>query len=151
MPEEPPGKIPPESTRACTTLTAETAPELWAQAVASLTGFAAEYAKQFERIAISAPNRLVISFRPRYTLAKTYCAQNAARFEQALEQLVGQPIRVEFVLSEEALEAEKPAEPVRVINPHQRLAEVSQHAMVRRAAELFGAQPIRVDEPPASG
>ncbi|NUQ62809.1 MAG: hypothetical protein HUU20_09990 [Pirellulales bacterium] len=84
-------------------------------------------------------------------MAKTYCAQNAARFEQALEQLVGQPIRVEFVLSEEALEAEKPAEPVRVINPHQRLAEVSQHAMVRRAAELFGAQPIRVDEPPASG
>ncbi len=129
-------------------LTGENAGEIWAQAIASLSGFAAEYAKQFDRIAISAPNRLVVSFRTRYTLAKTYCAQNSGRFEEALRQITGQPIRVEFSLLEEGPVAVQTPEPVRVANPHQRLAEISQHPMIQRAVELFGAQPVRVDEPP---
>jgi hypothetical protein len=130
-------------------LGAENPAEIWIRAIAGMTGMMADSARQFERVAISAPNRLVVSFRPRYTFARSYCAQNAARFEQALAELTGQTIRVEFALLEETPEAATPAEPVRVVTPHQRLMEVSEHPMIRRAGELFGAQPVRVDDPPA--
>lgn len=82
-------------------------------------------------------------------MARSYCAQNAARFEQALLDLTGQTVRVEFVLLDEAPEAAATAEPIRVVTPQQRLMEISEHPMIRRAGELFGAQPIRVDDPPA--
>jgi hypothetical protein len=32
--------------------------------------------------------------------------------------------------------------------PQQRLAQAAQHPMVRRAAELFGADPVWTEEPP---
>ncbi len=139
----------PALARGVTALSAENAAEIWAQVVAGMNGMAAESARQFDQIAISAPNRLVIGFRPRYTLARTYCSQNAARFEQALSELAGEPIRVEFTELEESLEKAVTADPAQVVTPQQRLTEVSEHPMIRRASELFGAQPIRVDVPPA--
>ncbi|NLX98106.1 MAG: hypothetical protein GXY83_18245 [Rhodopirellula sp.] len=132
-------------------LTAENAPEIWSQAIASLSGFAGEHAKQFHRVAISAPNRLVVSFPARYTLSQTYCTQNTARFEEALRQIAGAAIRVEFAVLEEAPALVEASQPVRAVNPLQRLGEIAQHPMIRRATELFGAQPQRVDEPRIDG
>jgi hypothetical protein len=55
---------------------------------------------------------------------------------------------VEFDLLEEAPSASPAPEPVRIVSPQQRLMEVANHPLVRRATELFGAQPLRVDDPP---
>ena len=62
-----------------------------------------DQARQFDSVAISAPNRLVIRFKPVYALSKTMCErpEQAARFEQALAEVTGQPIRVEFALVSE--------------------------------------------------
>jgi hypothetical protein len=32
------------------------------------------------------------------------------------------------------------------VSPYQRLMEITKHPMVQRAGELFGAQPLRVDD-----
>lgn len=153
---EPSGVVPPEeidegvpaATGTMEVLTSANAGQTWSQAIAGLKGFTAICAKQFDRVASPAPNRLVVSFRPRYTLAKSYCTQHTSHFEQALREQTGQTIRVEFELMEEAPGGVPAPEPAKVVSPQQRLMEVANHPMVRRAKELFGAQPVRVDDPP---
>lgn len=62
--------------------------------------------------------------------------------------MTGQTIRVEF-----ALTADEPGEPssgpARAVSPHQRRLEMMQNPLVRRAAELFGAQVVDVVDPPS--
>lgn len=129
-------------------LTAENAAQVWLEALGRLSGLAIEQAKQFQRVAISAPNRLEIHLRPAYTLAKTLCERpdQLGKIEQALADVTGSPIRVAFVVSDDQ-PAAAPTAPVRTVSPHQRLLEASQHPLIQRAGELFGARAVRVDEP----
>jgi hypothetical protein len=107
-----------------------------------------DQARHFDSIAFLAPNRLVIRFKPVYDFSKGFCErpEQLARFEKSLSELTGQPIRVEF-----ALTADEPGEPVAAVpvaSPHQRRIEAMQNPLVRRAAELFGAQVVDVVDPP---
>jgi DNA polymerase-3 subunit gamma/tau len=131
-------------------LTAENAAEMWSRALGKLSGLAVEQARLFDRIAVSAPNRLVISFKPGYALAKAICEQpgESSRFENALSEVAGRPIGVEFRVEEEPGGTEVAPPPTRPPSQQQRLKEIAQHPMIHRATELFGAQPIRVDDPP---
>jgi len=109
-----------------------------------VSGLGARHAKDYARAAISAPNRLVISFRPAYTFSKSVCERpdQLAKFERALADLTGEPIRVEFALLEEEAHPTEagPASPA--LSPRQRRIEVLRHPMIRRAIELFDAKPI---------
>jgi len=132
-------------------LTPENAAEIWAEALGKMTGMVVEQAKEFDHVAVAGPNRLVISFKPRYALAKSSCERPEVvnRFEKALAEVTGRTIRVQFTLQEDESGGSEPAtEVVQASSPHQRLVEVVEHPMVRRAGELFGAQPARVDDPP---
>jgi DNA polymerase-3 subunit gamma/tau len=129
-------------------LTAENAVEIWNRALERLSGMVVEQARQFDSIATAGPNRLVIRFKPGYAVCKSGCErpEQVARFEQSLAEVTGQPVRVAFALSEDGPgEAELAA---KAVPTHQRLAEAAKHPLVRRAGELFGAQPVRVDDPP---
>ncbi|HJT36395.1 MAG TPA: DNA polymerase III subunit gamma/tau [Pirellulales bacterium] len=120
---------------------------VWPQVLAELGDLLAEMARSSEGVAISAPNRLVVRFRERYTSCKAFCErpENHAKLERAVSQAMGAAMRVEFVLVRDAPEnAVEP--PKRLVTPQQRLAEKSEHPLVRRAAELFGAYPVRVEE-----
>jgi DNA polymerase-3 subunit gamma/tau len=149
-PPAPPGPSVAEGADAMP-LTEENATEVWTAALARLSGMVVDQAQQFDRATVSPPNRLVVSFKSRYALARSSCERpdQVARFEKALAEVTGQPVRVQFVLDEdEAPSSETAAEPARPVLPHQRLLAASEHPMVRRAGELFGAQPTRVDDPP---
>jgi hypothetical protein len=106
-----------------------------------------DYAKQFDHVAISAPDRLVISFKPGYAVAKSFCErpEQVARFEQALAESTGRQIRVEFKIDSD--ESGAAAAPVKAVSQHQMMLEISKHPMVQRAAELFGATPTHVEPP----
>lgn len=110
-----------------------------------------EQAKQFDRVTLAPPDRLVVTFKPRYALAKSSCErpEHLGRFQAALAGVTGREVRVEFVLDETAEAGAVAGGPARRIPPQKRLLEVVDHPMVRRAAELFGAQPTRVDDPPS--
>ena len=129
-------------------LSNDNATEVWSRVIAAVGGFVADNARQFARVTVAAPDRLVVSFRPAYTMAKEFCEQpeHKARFEQVLAELTGQRVGLEF-----AIQKDEEAGTTRpVLPPHQRLHQAAQHPMVRRAAELLGARPVRVDEPPAA-
>jgi DNA polymerase-3 subunit gamma/tau len=132
-------------------LSPDNATELWSQAVARTSGLAAEHAKHFHRVASPAPDRLVVTFKPGYTLSKSVCERpdQRVRFEQTLSELAGRPVRVEFDVPEEGPPAGDVSATSRGMSPQQRTAQAAQHPMVRRAADLFGAHPVRIDEPPA--
>jgi hypothetical protein len=129
----------------------DSAASIWDQVVAKLGGMAAESARNYSRVAISAPNTLVVYLKPGYTFAKAICERpdQLAQFQGALDELTGEEMRVQFAV-EEIPVAEEPAAAVRAATPHQRLMEVAEHPMIRRVGELFGAQPVRVDEPPSA-
>ena len=112
---------------------------------------AVDQARHFDLGGIPRPNRLVIRFKSGYAVCKSACErpEQVARFEQALAEVTGQRIRVEFALAaDEPGQREPSAAPARAVSPHQRLLEAVQHPLVHRAGELFGAQPVRVDDPP---
>ena len=147
------GATPPQSeqsSQATVELTAENAIEVWNRALAGMTGMVVDQARHFDSVAFLAPNRLVIRFKPVYDFSKGFCErpEQIARFEKTLAEMIGRPTRVEF-----ALAAEEPREPLaaptaRAVPPHQRRLEAMQNPLVRRAAELFGAQVVDVVDPP---
>jgi hypothetical protein len=124
-------------------LTAENAVEIWNHALAKLSGMVVDQAMHFDSVAIPAPNRLVIRFKREYAVCKSACErpEQVARFEQALAEVTGQRVRVEFALAaEEPDPSATPATLARAISPHQRMLEMMQHPLIQRATELFGAE-----------
>ena len=129
-------------------LTAENAAEIWSRALSRVSGLGAKHAEDYSDIATSAPNRLVVRFKPAYNLAKSICErpEQAAKFEKALAEVTGQRVKVEFSLLEAEVAQGETEPSTRTISPQQRINEIVRHPMIRRAGELFGATPIGVDE-----
>lgn len=145
-PEEPSDAAPIPPAAAATFDTARVL-ALWPQVLAELGDLLAEMARSSEDVAISAPNRLVVRFRERYTSCKAFCErpENHAKLERALSAAMGANVRVEFALVADAAQADA-GPPKRFVTPQQRLAEKAEHPLVRRAGELFGAYPVRVED-----
>jgi DNA polymerase III subunit gamma/tau len=142
-----PAELPPEAVSSAaptTRLTADTASVVWKQVLGRLTDMIAEHASFSDRVAIPAPNRLVVSFKAQYTACKSYCErpEQAAKIERALAELTGNPVRVEFQLLDEPVEA---VPPPRFVSARERLLEMSQHPLVRQVCEVFDAQPVKVE------
>jgi hypothetical protein len=129
-------------------ITSENVRALWDQALAEMGGIFAQMAACCDRIAIPAPNSLVVHFPEKYTSFKTTCErpENLGRLEQALQRVSGCRVKLEFAVSGSAAEAAPPSVPQRSRGSASRLAEKSQHPLVQRAVELFGAEPVWVDE-----
>jgi len=123
--------------------------ETWLRAIETIPGMTGESAKKFNRLEISGINRVTVFFSPEHAFSRTACQrpEQVLRFEQALKEVTGQAIRLEFKLLEVSPQATGAETPVRpVVSPHQRLMEAANHPLVRRANELFGAQPTMVEE-----
>jgi DNA polymerase-3 subunit gamma/tau len=131
--------------KAALPLSEATALEVWRRALERISGMTAEHARQFDSLAFVPPNRLVICFKSGYAVSKEWCdrTEQIARLEKALAEVAGCPVRVEFTLAADEPAAAAP----RAVSHRQRLLDASQHPLVRRAGELFGAQPINVESP----
>jgi DNA polymerase-3 subunit gamma/tau len=128
-------------------LEAHNAAETWRRAVEKVPGLVADQAKKFSRLEVSGINRLTIHFAPENAMYKSACQrpEQVTKFEQALRSVTGQTIRIDFKLQEGAA-ASAPTATKPVVSPHQRLMEAAGHPLVKRAGELFGAQPTAVEE-----
>src|SRR5439155_25959896 len=92
----------------------DSATATWRQTLAEIGDMTADFATRAERVAISGPNRLVVSFRKAYTQAQQYCERPERRqkLEQTFSRLAGRNIRLDFatlpVESPESATGEKP-------------------------------------------
>ncbi|HWA96914.1 MAG TPA: hypothetical protein VG713_00410, partial [Pirellulales bacterium] len=116
---------------------------LWHAVLARQSDMVRDVASSGRNAAIFAPNRLVITFPESYT--RSYCErpEQLAKFEQALREVAGRPMRIEFVV--QADEAKPIAAPT--ATPQQRMMQAAEHPLVRRANELFSIRPVRIEQP----
>ena len=93
-----------------------------------------------------APNQLAVIFPAKYNFGKTFCERRAARLEEKLAELVGGPVKLEFVLADAVRRHRTPPkarQPVRPASSRERMAQILKTSpLVRRAAELFDAHPV---------
>lgn len=121
-------------------LTANSAEQVWRQVLAEMGDMTSEMAQRYDRIAISAPNRLVVTFRAEYNHHKESCERpkTKERLEQAMSRLTGTNIRIDFeVLPGEAKPAEEKPPPA---SKRQLMREKERHPLVRQAIEMFDAE-----------
>jgi DNA polymerase-3 subunit gamma/tau len=113
--------------------------QIWRAALDHLDDMTAEFGRQFESVAISAPNRLVVSFQPKYNSSKSYCERPEChrRLEEALRAVAGTAVRLEFRLLGHTGEP-LPAKAVVPLGDRKR--QLHAHPMVRQAMEIFGAE-----------
>ncbi|MDY0170627.1 MAG: DNA polymerase III subunit gamma/tau, partial [Thermoguttaceae bacterium] len=131
-------------------LSNENAAEVWRSALKHISVMAAAQGGLFDEAKADGPGRLVISFRAEYALAKSFCErpEHTLKFEEALKEVTGYPVRVRFAESGPQDGPDSPGtSPTSRVSPQQRLKEVMDNPVVRRVHELFGATPLRVDGP----
>ncbi len=133
-------------------LSSDNAAEIWQAVLRRVGPIAGEHGRYFASIVVPSPNRLVIFFDPAYTVSKVFCerAEQLARFEKALEEVVGYPVQVSFHLAEPTGEKTTQSSEPPVLSYQERLGEVQRRVFVQRAIDLFGAQPVQLTlpEPP---
>jgi hypothetical protein len=128
-------------------LTTTGAQQVWQRALAGLEGLLASNASLCENVASPAAGRLVATFRAKYTACRAFCerADQLAHLERALAEAAGGRIKLEFATVADAPQAVTPQR--RAVPQRQRVAEVSEHPMIKRATELFDARVTRLEEP----
>jgi DNA polymerase-3 subunit gamma/tau len=127
-------------------LDSTTAEKVWKQALDMLGDMTADYASLATRIAISAPNRLVVSFPAGYNYQKESCErpERKLRLEQALESVTGSPVRLDFELL--AGEKAATAAPPPTVSRRQLMQQTIRHPLVSEALEMFDGEVVRVDQ-----
>src|SRR5262245_20414287 len=129
-------------------LDADSASTTWRQTLAEIGDMTADFAARAERIAISGPNRLVVSFRKAYTQAQQYCERPERRqkLEQTFSRLAGRNIRIDFATLPDESPAATTDRPTQKppVNRRQRQQELMRHPLLRKAAELFDTEIIAV-------
>ncbi len=147
-PEAPVSEVAPPAE--VTSLTVESASEVWRQVLAALSDITADYARLGQSVKLVAPDRLLVGFPKAYTSAKEICENpdQMTKLHNVLAHVTGRKVRLEFeVLSEDNSVAATSQRPRPTASSRrQRLREQEQHPMVSKAIELFGAELTGIEE-----
>jgi len=130
-------------------LSADTAPGMWKQALANLGDMLADTAAKATRVAISAPNRLSVSFAQEYNFEREVCerVQNKQRLEQAVAALAGGRVAIEFLQLNNGNGAKQKAAKKTVVSRRQLMQDAKDHPFVIEATEMFEGELIDVKPP----
>jgi DNA polymerase-3 subunit gamma/tau len=137
-------------------LNADNAGELWSQALTQMRGFVVDHARKFQEVSAVSGDRICVAFGPEYALQKAACQRPdaQAKFEQVLRELAGRTIRIDFKLSDKSngTVGKGPhmtttaAQNSKQVSKQKQMQDASEHPMLRRAGELFGASLVSVEE-----
>ncbi|GAB6186295.1 DNA polymerase III subunit gamma/tau [Thermopirellula anaerolimosa] len=121
--------------------------EIWTQAVETLPVLLAEQARQFDRVQGLEGGRFQVLFRPQAKFSHGFCCrpENKARIEAALRRICGRNTTVDFVLTEGTSPLEGRNEGP--VSQQQQLFDIMQNPLVRKAIDVFGAEPTQVLPP----
>ena len=128
-------------------LTDADARSLWSQILARIEDMTSGYAAGASSVAISAPNRLVVTFPLGYTLHKDNCErpERRAKIERAAREIAGGFVGFEFRV-DSAQQAPKRPVPT-AASRAQALREVEKHPFVREVMTVFDAEILRLTRP----
>jgi DNA polymerase-3 subunit gamma/tau len=117
----------------------------WRGALAEVGGITEEFGADYESIAISAPNLLVVKLRVAYN--KEWCERPdiKRKLEDSFSRLTGREMRVDFAHVPEA-EVRKPEKRNLAQERAMKRREVEQHPLVQETMRLFEAEIVTVGE-----
>ena len=132
-------------------LSAENCSQIWEAALVRVGGLLATNAAMAIGISLVGDSRLQVAFRSRDNLCKEVCEKpdHLTALIGALEHCLGGPIRLEFVLRDDADSVAAPIGAKRV-SRRQLQAAIAERPFVRRAMELFDADPGKLRITPAT-
>ena len=112
----------------------------WDAMTGRLSGTVAAHAASAHSVQFEPPETVVVTFPSTQPLAKTYCENESQKIQTILCEISGQSVSLRF----DTLMVEEPTKPVTppmnpAVRKMQLMAEASEHPMVKKAAELFGA------------
>jgi hypothetical protein len=116
----------------------------WKDAVSAIGGMTAEFAGDCTSIAISAPNRLVVTLKAAYN--KEWCERPDIKrqIEQSMARVTGVPVQIQFVIAPQKKQTSSGATPV--VSRRQKMREVEKHPLVEETMRLFEAEVTRLDD-----
>lgn len=134
-------------------LTSQNAESLWNATVGGVSKLTAGMAESYSKVECPSQNRLIVTFPANKRFAKDVCERegNLARFRETLARLTGEEVRIDFMIEESPETAPGASPPPATARrpggptPQQQLREIQSHPMIKKAEELFGAEPIRVE------
>jgi DNA polymerase-3 subunit gamma/tau len=131
------------SARDALELSAQNVEGVWRQTLSGLSGLLPEQAATCDSVSLAGPDRLAVTFQEKYNSCKAFCerAEHHKTLEQALADVVGRAVRIEYVLIKDKEASPKAARPT---TPGRH--RLNEHSLVRRAGELFDARVVRVEE-----
>lgn len=105
-----------------------------------LSGMAATQATLAHSVRFVPPDVVVVTFPSTQPLAKSYCENESQKIQSLLRELSGVPLKLRFdtVTVEEVKKTVAPPKNS-AVRKMQLVAEASEHPMIKKAAELFGA------------
>jgi DNA polymerase-3 subunit gamma/tau len=128
-------------------LTPENAMAVWRSVVDQVSGLAQDFAKAATAVAISAPNRLVVTFPENYNFAKEQCErpEHKQKLEEAARSVVGTAVALSFEASAPPRLEAQPENARRGPSRQQRIADLRSHPLVNEAIQLFEAEIVKAD------
>jgi DNA polymerase-3 subunit gamma/tau len=128
-------------------LTEATASAVWQAALDRLVGLTRNFAQGATSVAISGPNRLVVSFPANYNFQKQQCErpEHRQKIEEALAIVVGTPVALSVESSAPPRQEEQPEHVRRAPSRQQRIAEARSYPLVSEALAMFDAEILKVD------
>ncbi len=130
-------------------LTAQTVEQVWREALSRVTDSVSVAAGFAESVRLIGPHRLAVVFSAQYDSYAALCRKSdkLAKLEKAIAEVSGRIVRIDVEILE-GVATMKSAAPTAEPNvvKRNRLKEASEQPFVRRAMELFEAEPINVDD-----
>ena len=120
---------------------------IWKEVLSQLEDMTSDFARFYDRVSVSASNRLVVSFQAGYSFKKESCERvdRKAKIEKTLSQIVGRPMLVDLAVLPEEIQESPTQQPTK--SRRQRMRETEANPLVSKALEVFDAEVQRVEEP----
>jgi DNA polymerase-3 subunit gamma/tau len=138
---------PPAAAAGGVELSDANAMSVWRSVVEQVSGLTAGFAKEAAGVAISAPNRLVVSFPENYNFQRAQCErpEHKQKLEEAIRSVVGTAVALSFDASAPPRLEAQPESVRRGPSRQQRMAELRSHPLVNEAIQLFEAEIVKTD------
>jgi DNA polymerase-3 subunit gamma/tau len=127
----------------------ENADQIWSDVLGEINDMLKSHVKAVTRAAISAPNKLELTFPRGYHFSKRYCEkpEAIARLEQIVARLTGQDVRISLALSDEGPAVQvSAADAGAASSSRKRVYQPEEDEFVSSVMSTFSAQVVRVDE-----
>lgn len=120
------------------------AEKIWLQALDRIEDITADLARDFDRVAISGPNKLAIQLKSTYNKEMCEAQERKSLLEQALFEVTGTRYRLDFSASNRPAAVQQTSNSV---NRRQMVREIQQHPFVSQTVSIFEADVVDVKPP----